>query len=39
VRHAGRELAKAVLARIDGVAPEMLQSMDSPTWSAMGPKV
>jgi LacI family transcriptional regulator len=39
VRHAGRELAKAVLARIDGVAPEMLQSMDSPAWSAMGPKV
>lgn len=38
VRHAGQELAKAVLARIDGVAPELLQSMDGPSWSAMGPK-
>jgi LacI family transcriptional regulator len=38
VRHAGRELAKAVLARIDGVSPDLLQSMDSPVWSAMGPK-
>jgi LacI family transcriptional regulator len=38
VRHAGRELAKAVLARIDGVAPELLQSMDGPSWSVMGPK-
>jgi LacI family transcriptional regulator len=37
VRHAGRELAKAVLARIDGVAPELLQSIDIPVWSAMGP--
>jgi LacI family transcriptional regulator len=37
VRHAGRELAKAVLARIDGVSPDMLQSMGSPAWSAMGP--
>ncbi|WJH40051.1 LacI family transcriptional regulator [Aliirhizobium terrae] len=38
VRHAGRELAKAVLARIDGVAPEMLQSMDGPSWSVIGPR-
>lgn len=38
VRHAGQELAKAVLARIDGVAPELLQSIDAPVWSPMGPK-
>jgi LacI family transcriptional regulator len=38
VRHAGRELAKAVLARIDGVAPELLQSIDGPSWSVIGPR-
>lgn len=37
VRHAGRELAKAVIARIDGIAPELLQSISKPAWSAMGP--
>ncbi|HEV7434987.1 MAG TPA: LacI family transcriptional regulator [Pseudorhizobium sp.] len=37
VRHAGRELAKAVIARIDGVAPELLQSISKPAWSAIGP--
>lgn len=39
VRQAGRELAKAVIARIDGVAPELLQSVSRPVWSAMAPKV
>ncbi len=34
VRHAGRELAKAVIARIDGIAPELLQSISGPSWSA-----
>ena len=38
VRQSGRELAKAVIARIDGVAPELLQSISKPTWSAMGPQ-
>lgn len=37
VRQSGRELAKAVIARIDGVAPELLQSISKPIWSAMGP--
>ncbi|MBU1315385.1 MAG: LacI family transcriptional regulator [Alphaproteobacteria bacterium] len=37
VRHAGRELAKAVIARIDGVAPDLLQSISKPAWSPMGP--
>lgn len=32
VRQAGRELAKAVIARIDGVAPELLQSISQPVW-------
>jgi LacI family transcriptional regulator len=32
VRQAGRELAKAVIGRIDGVAPELLQSVSSPVW-------
>ena len=32
VRLAGRELAKAVIARIDGIAPEMLQSVSQPIW-------
>ena len=35
VRQAGRELAKAVTARIDGAAPETLQSIGQPVWSAM----
>jgi LacI family transcriptional regulator len=38
VRQAGRELAKAVIARIDGVAPELLQSVSRPVWSDMAPK-
>ncbi|MGK6315919.1 LacI family transcriptional regulator [Neorhizobium sp. DT-125] len=37
VRQAGRELAKAVMARIDGVAPELLQSISQPVWSKMAP--
>lgn len=32
VRLAGRELAKAVIASIDGVAPDMLQSISQPIW-------
>lgn len=32
VRLAGRELAKAVIASIDGVAPDMLQSISQPAW-------
>ena len=32
VRLAGRELAKAVIASIDGVAPDMLQSVSQPVW-------
>lgn len=38
VRHSGRELAKAVIARIDGVAPDLLQSISQPVWSTMGPR-
>jgi len=38
VRQAGRELAKAVMARIDGVAPELLQSVSQPVWSKMAPE-
>ncbi|MFB9947322.1 LacI family transcriptional regulator [Rhizobium puerariae] len=38
VRQAGRELAKALMARIDGVAPELLQSIAQPVWSKMAPK-
>lgn len=30
---AGRELAKAVIARIDGVEPHLLQSISQPVWS------
>ncbi len=33
-RHAGREMAKAVIARIDGVEPELLQSISQPVWKA-----
>ncbi|EJL58202.1 transcriptional regulator [Rhizobium sp. CF122] len=33
VRHAGREMAKAVIARIDGIEPELLQSISQPVWS------
>jgi LacI family transcriptional regulator len=32
VRHAGRELARAVIARIDGAGPETLQSISTPIW-------
>ncbi|MDE1993268.1 MAG: substrate-binding domain-containing protein [Rhizobiaceae bacterium] len=32
VRHSGRELAKAVISRIDGVEPEFLQNISSPVW-------
>ncbi|NLS04962.1 LacI family DNA-binding transcriptional regulator [Rhizobium sp. P32RR-XVIII] len=32
VRHAGREMAKAVIARIDGIEPELLQSISKPVW-------
>ncbi|WP_454849750.1 LacI family transcriptional regulator [Rhizobium binxianense] len=32
VRHAGREMAKAVIARIDGVDAELLQSVSQPVW-------
>ncbi|MGE6742180.1 LacI family transcriptional regulator [Allorhizobium pseudoryzae] len=38
VRLAGRELAKAVIARIDGVAPDLLQSISDPVWSTMAPR-
>jgi LacI family transcriptional regulator len=32
VRQSGRELAKAVIARIDGVDPGLLQSISEPRW-------
>ncbi|EHS53899.1 LacI family transcription regulator, partial [Rhizobium sp. PDO1-076] len=32
VRQSGRELAKAVIARIDGVEPQLLQSVSQPIW-------
>ncbi|TCL73905.1 LacI family transcriptional regulator [Rhizobium sp. BK251] len=32
VRHAGREMAKAVIARIDGIDPQLLQSISQPIW-------
>lgn len=32
VRQAGRELAKAVIARIDGIEPSLLQSISQPRW-------
>jgi LacI family transcriptional regulator len=38
VRHAGRELAKAVIARIDGVGAESLQSIARPFWSRSSPE-
>lgn len=38
VRHAGRNLAKSVIARIDGVAPELLQSISQPSWSPAAPR-
>ncbi|MCQ1853830.1 LacI family transcriptional regulator [Neorhizobium galegae] len=38
IRQAGRELAKALMARIDGVGPELLQSVAKPVWSKMAPK-
>ncbi|GEO85042.1 MULTISPECIES: LacI family transcriptional regulator [Alphaproteobacteria] len=34
VRLAGRELAKAVISRIDGVEPAVLQSISQPVWQA-----
>ncbi len=37
IRAAGRELAKALMARIDGVAPELLQGVARPVWSQRGP--
>jgi len=39
IRQAGRELAKALMARIDGVAPELLQNVAQPVWSRRGPQV
>ncbi|TWF54231.1 LacI family transcriptional regulator [Neorhizobium alkalisoli] len=33
IRQSGRQLAKSLLARIDGVAPELLQSIGNPVWS------
>ena len=38
IKLAGRELAKALLARINGAPPETLQSISSPVWSSMAPK-
>lgn len=32
LRLAGRELAKAVISRIDGIEPELLQSLSQPMW-------
>ncbi|SCB44700.1 transcriptional regulator, LacI family [Rhizobium miluonense] len=32
VRQSGRELAKSIIARIDGIEPELLQSISSPVW-------
>jgi LacI family transcriptional regulator len=32
LRHAGRELARALIARIDGVEPHLLQSISTPVW-------
>jgi LacI family transcriptional regulator len=37
IRLAGRELAKAVLGRIDGVAPERLQTIFMPDGQLVGP--
>ena len=37
VRHAGRELAKAVIARIGGAKIEDLQSISKPAWSRLSP--
>ena len=34
VRHAGREMAKAVIARIDGIEPKLLQSISQPVWKS-----
>ena len=38
IKLAGRKLAKALLARINGASPETLQSVSQPTWSDMAPK-
>lgn len=38
IKLAGRELARAVLARIDGKAPGTLQTVSQPVWSSHAPK-
>lgn len=38
IKLAGRELAKALLARIDGKPAEGLQSLSQPVWSSRAPK-
>ncbi|WP_117192690.1 LacI family transcriptional regulator [Rhizobium terrae] len=38
IRQAGRELAKALMARIDGVGSELLQSVAKPVPSKMAPR-
>ncbi|TDK38689.1 LacI family DNA-binding transcriptional regulator [Rhizobium deserti] len=38
IRLAGRELAKALMARINGAAPQSLQSIAKPVWRATAPK-
>ncbi|NSY43061.1 LacI family transcriptional regulator [Agrobacterium tumefaciens] len=38
IKLAGRELANALLARINGAPPETLQSISRPVWSSMAPK-
>ena len=38
IKLAGRELAKALLARINGAPAETLQSISRPVWSSMAPK-
>ncbi|QCI99102.1 LacI family DNA-binding transcriptional regulator [Agrobacterium larrymoorei] len=38
IKLAGRELARAVLARIDGKAPGTLQTVSKPVWSSHAPK-
>ncbi len=36
-RHAGRELARAVLDRLEGESPENLQNISSPVWTDPAP--
>lgn len=38
IKLAGRELARAVLARIDGKSPSTLQTVSQPVWSSHAPK-